>query len=77
MSAAAAPFSTGYGLYCLHRDKAASLPVIQFLASEIEGYDHIDVLCAANDRPQRRKNEVFEPLLKFMLENSRGSVIPE
>ena len=77
MSAAAAPFSTRYGLNYLHRDTAASLPVIQFLASEIEGYDHIDVLCAATDRPQRRKNEVFEPLLKFLLDNSRGSVIPE
>ena len=73
MSAAAAPFSTRYGLNYLHRDKAASLPVIQFLASEIEGYDHIDVLCAATDRPQRRKNEVFEPLLQFLLENSRAA----
>ncbi|MCX5898678.1 MAG: hypothetical protein NTY29_10850, partial [Proteobacteria bacterium] len=77
MSAVAAPYSTGHGLYYLHRDKAASLPAIQFLASEIEGYDHIDVLCAANDRPQRRKNEVFEPLMKFLLDNSRGGVIPE
>ena len=76
MSAAAAPFSTRYGLNYLHRDNISDLPAIQFLASEIEGYDHIDVLCAAVDRPQRRKNEVFEPLLKFMLENSRGSVIP-
>ena len=76
MSAAAAPFSAAYGLYYLHRDKTANLPAIQFLASEIEGYDHIDVLSAAADRPQRRKNEVLEPLLKFLLENSRGSVMP-
>jgi len=76
MSAAAAPFNSRYGLYCLHRDKTADLPAIEFLASEIKGYDHIDVLSAAVDRPQRRKNEVLEPLLKFMLENSRASVVP-
>jgi pimeloyl-ACP methyl ester carboxylesterase len=76
MSAAAAPFNTRYGLYFMHQDKTADLPAIQFLASDIKGYDHIDVLSAAVDRPQRRKNEVLEPLLKFLLENSRGSVIP-
>jgi len=75
MSAAAASFNTCYGLYYLHQDKIPNLPAVQFLASDIKGYDHIDVLSAAVDRPQRRKNEVLEPLLQFLLENSRGSVV--
>ncbi len=35
----------------------------------IEGYSHLDVLTAAADRPGRRPNEVFMPLIEFMIKN--------
>lgn len=33
----------------------------------IEGYNHIDILTAAPDRPGRRENEVIMPLIDFVL----------
>jgi pimeloyl-ACP methyl ester carboxylesterase len=72
---AASSFRADYGISTLHLDKIASLPKIEFLAKNIPGYNHLDVLCAAADRPQRRKNEVIEPLLEFVLEHSAGTVL--
>jgi hypothetical protein len=72
---AAAPFSTQYGLRLLHQDAIAALPKIEFFAQDITGYNHLDVLCAAADRPQRRENEILQPLLDFVLQNSGGTVL--
>jgi pimeloyl-ACP methyl ester carboxylesterase len=71
---AASSFSADHGISTLHLDKIDSLPKIEFLAKNIPGYDHLDVLCAAADRPQRRKNEVLAPLLYFLKAHSAGTV---
>ena len=72
-----APFRTSYGIASYHLDKINALPKIELLAQNIPGYDHLDVLCAAADRPERRKNEVLEPLLKFLMDHSsEGVLIP-
>lgn len=72
---AAAPYRASYGIATLHLGQIDDLPKIEFLARNIPGYDHLDVLCAAADRPQRRKNEVIEPLLEFLSEHSTGTVL--
>ncbi|MCP4137897.1 MAG: hypothetical protein GY754_43445 [bacterium] len=33
----------------------------------IEGYDHFDMLTAATEQPERRENEVFLPMIDFMI----------
>ncbi|MEI6125927.1 MAG: hypothetical protein WCQ99_05160 [Pseudomonadota bacterium] len=71
---ASASYRARCGIASYHLDKINSLPKIEFLAKNIPGYDHLDVLCAAADRPQRRKNEVLEPLLKFLMDYSTGTV---
>lgn len=38
----------------------------------IKGYNHMDVLTACANAPERRKNEVIEPLIDFVLENAEG-----
>ena len=35
----------------------------------IKGYNHMDVLTACANAPERRKNEVIEPLIDFVMEN--------
>lgn len=72
---AASSFRADYGISTLHLDKIVSLPKIEFLAKNIPGYDHLDVLCAAADRPQRRENEVLAPLLDFLKAHSAGTVL--
>ncbi len=69
-----APFRARYGIRSDHLDGIDALPKIEFLAHNIPGYDHLDVLCAAADRPQRRKNEVLAPLLDFLKAHSSGTV---
>jgi len=71
----AAPFRAAYGINTLYLDTIASLPKKEFFAKDIPGYDHLDVLCAAADRTQRRQNEIIGPLLDFVLENSTGTVL--
>ena len=71
----AAPFRAAYGISTLHLDAIATLPAIEFLARNLPAYDHLDVLCAAADRTQRRKNEILGPLLEFVLANSAGTVL--
>jgi pimeloyl-ACP methyl ester carboxylesterase len=77
MTAARTPFNAEHGLCFLHEDRLVDLPSIEFLSMNIPGYNHLDFLCAAIDRPERRKNEFIEQLFSFMLEHSRGSVVPK
>jgi pimeloyl-ACP methyl ester carboxylesterase len=69
-----APYRARYGIRSDHLDGIEALPAIEFLAENLSGYDHIDVLCAAADRPGRRENEVLAPLLDFLKEHSTGTV---
>ena len=39
------------------------------------GYNHLDINCAAVDRPSHRENLVFQPLLDFVLSRSNGTVL--
>ncbi len=77
MQAAGQAFAPGYGLYLLHPEGANALPHLALLSSDIPGYNHLDFLCAASDRPERRENEVLAPLLDFILQHSTGSVTVE
>jgi hypothetical protein len=43
---------------------------------DLYGYTHVDVVIAAADRPSHRPNEVLEPLMNFILDNSNGTVVP-
>ena len=70
-----ASFRDSYGIRTDHLDGIEALPKIEFLAKNISGYNHLDVLCAAADRPQRRKNEVLAPLLEFLQAHSTGTVL--
>jgi hypothetical protein len=80
------PFAPDYGLNYLHAARVGELPHLEIMAGSnlnpfsqgtapgerlvLEGYNHIDVLTAAADRPSLRENEAFGPLLDFMLEKS-------
>jgi len=68
--AASAPYNSDYGLYFLHNDRIEDVPMINFNASDHEGYNHQDVIFAAVDRPAR-PNLVFEGMLEFVY-NSGG-----
>ncbi len=79
-------FSTKYGYAYLHKEKIDSIPRIEFIAGDgpmhamidtlppevrvLKGYNHLDVLTAAPDRPSRRPNEVIDPLLDFVQTNA-------
>jgi pimeloyl-ACP methyl ester carboxylesterase len=76
MSAAVSSFNAEYGLNFFHEDSIQHVPTREFMAEDAFGYNHLDVLCAAVDRPCRRKNEIFEKLLEFLLVNSEGTVVP-
>jgi hypothetical protein len=80
------PFAPEYGLNLMHMDRIDELPQVEFMAGSnmdssltgptgaecyvLEGYNHIDVLTAAADRPAHRENGVLSPLIDFLLENS-------
>jgi len=80
------PFAPEYGLNYLHASELDGLPHLEIMAGSnlnpfsqgtppgerlvLEGYNHIDVLTAAADRPSLRENESFAPIIGFMLENS-------
>jgi hypothetical protein len=72
--AASAPYSSAYGLDLLHNDRIGDLPLLNIPASDHPGYNHLDVLYAAVDRPGHRENEVFAPMIDFVLSHSGGSV---
>ena len=38
----------------------------------LKGYNHMDVVCAAADRPSLRKNEVIMPIIDFVMKNIGG-----
>lgn len=85
INTATAPFGPSYGLNFLHGDHVGDLPKIELLAEQgpmrsmfgieppphekIAGYNHIDVLSAAADRPSRRQNEAFVAVLDFIVQN--------
>jgi pimeloyl-ACP methyl ester carboxylesterase len=75
--AVASPSSANHGLSFLHKDKLGDIAKIELLAPDAEGYNHVDVLCAAVDRPSHRENEIFEPLVEFILNHTGGSIVPE
>ncbi len=72
--AASGPYASGYGLNFLHNDRIEDLPLLNINASDIEGYNHQDVLFAAADRPGHRESEVLGPMMDFVFANSTGSV---
>ncbi len=75
-------FNTKYGLNYIYGDMTDSLPKIEFVGDEgpmkgftdqlppsvhvLKGYNHLDALMAAANRPSRRPNEVIDPLLDFI-----------
>lgn len=79
------PWGPEFGLNYLHGDHVSDLPKVEFLAEHgpfttmsglypgnyvmCQGYNHVDVLTAAADRPALRPNEVFDPLLNFVFTN--------
>ena len=84
--AAIFPFAPEYGLNLMHMDRIDEIPQVEFMAGSnmdssltgptgaerhvLEGYNHIDVLTAAADRPSHRENGVLAPLIDFLLDNS-------
>ena len=73
-SAVLAPYNSEVGLNFLYNDRIDGLPLINFNASEHPGYNHLDVLYAAVDRPGHRENEIFGPMMDFVFANSGGTV---
>ena len=86
ISSAGQPFAPKYGLNFLHADHIDELPKIEFAAekgpvggafdsgeplAKIRGYNHLDVLTAAANTPALRPNEVFGPLIDWMLANRK------
>jgi len=72
--AASAPYASSYGLNFYHNDRIEELPLLNIRASELEGYNHQDVLFAAADRSSHRESEVLGPMMDFVFANSTGSV---
>ena len=54
-----------------YRDSIASTECVTIVAP---GYNHLDINCAAVDRPSHRKNVVFKPLMDFVFQHSGGKV---
>ncbi len=52
-----------------------SIATTDFTAIMCPGYNHLDINCAAVDRPGHRENLVFQPLLDFLLGHSSGTVL--
>jgi len=83
MRAAASEFDTSsYGLHYSH-EIPGDFPIKEFLTDNhpnpdpnLSGYNHIDVVLAAVDRPERRPNEVFGRLMEFVFDHSNGAVVP-
>lgn len=82
--AAIMPYGPKYGLNYIHSDKITSLPKIEFGAGSglfgnltgdgtviLEGFNHMDPMFAAANRPGHRKNEVIYPLIDFVQKNMK------
>lgn len=78
---------SSYGLCLLHPTAAeefrAQGKIKEFLTDHhpnpdpnLSGYDVVDVLAAAVDRPSHRPNEVFAPLMQWVFDHSGGTVVP-
>jgi len=52
-----------------------SIASTDFTGIMCPGYNHLDINCAAVDRPGHRENLVFQPLLDFVLSRSSGTVL--
>lgn len=52
-----------------------SIASAEFITIMAPGYNHLDILCAAVDRPSHRENLVFKPLIDFVLQRSKGKVL--
>jgi hypothetical protein len=52
-----------------------SIASTDFTGIVCPGYNHLDINLAAVDRPSRRENLVFAPLLDFVLSHSDGTVL--
>ncbi len=52
-----------------------SIASADFTGIMCPGYNHLDINCAAVDRPGHRENLVFGPLLDFLLTRSSGTVL--
>ena len=74
--AATTPYGSSHGLNFLHNDRIEGLPLLNINASDLEGYNHQDVLFAAVDRPSHRPTpfEVLGPMMDFVFDNSSGTV---
>lgn len=55
-----------------YRNSIASTEFITIMAP---GYNHLDIICAAVDRPSHRENLVFKPLMDFVFRHSGGKVL--
>ena len=75
MGISAAPFREACGISTLHLNEMTGLPKLELFARDLPGYDHLDVLSAAADRPLRRGHEVIGPVLDFVRAHSSGSVL--
>ena len=78
------PYGPKYGLNYIHADHIADLPKIEFKAGDgvlqslsaegatpviLAGFNHMDPMFAAVNRPSHRKNEVVYPLIEFVRNN--------
>lgn len=52
-----------------------SIATTEFITIMAPGYNHLDIICAAVDRPSHRENLVFKPLIDFVLRHSGGKVL--
>lgn len=80
--AAGQPFGPAYGLNLMHAEQIAKLPQIEFPAEDsmmhlsdskyplLPGFNHMDPMFAAVDRPDFKSNRVIKPLIEFVLANA-------
>ena len=74
--AANTSYNTAHGLNFIHNGRLteSEIPMINIYAGDKEGYNHLDVLFAAVDRPDHRESAVAGPILEFVFANSSGTV---
>ena len=52
-----------------------SIASTEFTTIMAPGYNHLDIVSAAVDRPSHRKNVVFQPLMDFVFRHSGGTLL--
>ena len=52
-----------------------SIGSTEFVTIMAPGYNHLDITCAAVDRPGHREKVVFKPLMDFVFRHSGGKVL--